>query len=163
VIQRFWRQQISSRLGPRSSAFIEGKSIGDGVGGSSGATGRTDRRNRPGRMPGQSKPLFFYLPVFVKKFTYSGVVYTFSFSADRRTDNLAGPVFSAGQNDDGGLIIGGSVPSLRIDGGTFSGQNTVDGCGLVSGRHPAASAARLARQAPDRPDPQLPIEEELYG
>jgi hypothetical protein len=103
----------------------------------------------------------FYLSAFVKKFTYSVLVRT-SNHTDKPTDLPTRILSGAGRNDHRGRMTGGARLLSVGHGGEQRKQN-VDGRGLVFRRRRAAFAAMPARIGPDRPDSQLPIEEELYG
>jgi hypothetical protein len=119
------------------------------------------RRETKGPLDEMDRLSPFYLSAFVKKFTYSRLVQS-SLFADNLIDVLTRIPTGAERCDFWRLAVGGETPPMTVVGGGYNRQN-VDGRGLVFRRRRAVSAAGPARLDPDRPDPQLPIEEELYG
>lgn len=120
---------------------------------------RSDTMGRP-IMTGPTSS--FYLAAFVKKFTYSGPICPPPFSTNDLTDTFTRKPMGVDPDNYWGPAAGDETPSTVAHGGEQRKQN-VDGRGLVFRRRRAVSAAMPARLEPDRLDPQLPIEEELYG
>lgn len=111
------------------------------------------------RLQGWTGP--FYLSSFVKKFTYSGVD-QFRLPADNLKNILTRKASGAERNEYSEPAGDGDEPLMAVLGGEYKRQN-VDGGGLVFRRRHAGAAAMSVRFEPNRSDPQLPIEEELYG
>jgi hypothetical protein len=103
----------------------------------------------------------FYLPYFVKKFTYWGSAKT-SLFADKLSDILMKSCSGVGLNNHRGRMIVGVWPSSVSYGSAQQIQN-VDRRGVVFRDPRMASLVMPGRLGSDRPDPQLPIEEDLYG
>ena len=154
-------QELPVRPGMASSLIEERWPIGDIF--HPHFRNQLERRADSMERPVMAGPISsFYLSAFVKKFTYAGLIYLPFSSADILINALTRQPAGAERNNHSGPADGGETPLTIAHGGQDIRHN-VDGRGLVFRRRRALPAAMPARLEPDRPDPQLPIEEELYG
>lgn len=153
--RHIWQRPAIPRRSLSSMAFLEGKSTGGGMDNPSVPAGQNDRPGRLVRTRRNSQAHFLYLPVFVKKFTYSGRFYPrFGFAENSGSGLNRG--FSGAKRFGRGLCpAGGARPSLIASGG-FCQRQYVNGRGLVFRTYRLASAGRLARPSPNRRNRHLP-------